>query len=301
MELISKPLNKIFFQGRWSRLIKLLPALIIMILVFIAPLVQLFTVSVWKYDPTGVLLATDFTLENYLVYLNNPFYRSVVFNTLRLGFITSSVCLIIGYLLAYILARANLRNRNLIIFILLTPLFVSVVVRVFGWSVILERSGVINYLLLSIGLIDKPIGLMRTEFAVIVGLVNVLLTFMVMPIYSILISIRPSLEEAAQTLGANPLACWFKITLPLSFPGVVAGWSLVFVMTINSYVQPAVLGGPSFFVMATVVRSQITGSLNWPLAASSGFMLLIVGLIAVYLPVSIIRKTLISKIEGGGY
>lgn len=295
MELISKPLNKIFFQGRWSRLIQLLPAFIIMTLVFIFPMIQLFTISLWKYNPTGVLLETDFTLENYLVYLNNPFYRSVVFNTFRLGFIVTIVCLIIGYILAYILARANLRYKNLFIFILLTPLFVSVVVRVFGWEVIMERNGVINCLLLSIGLIDEPIRMMRTEFAVIVGLVNVQLTFMVIPIYSILTSIRPSLEDAAKTLGANPLVCWFKITLPLSFPGVVAGWTLVFIMTINSYVQPSILGGPSFFVMATVIRSQITGSLNWPLAASSGFMLLIFGLLAVYLPISVIRKTLIAK------
>jgi len=292
-------LNQMLFRSRWSTWVQLLPALLIITFVFLIPLVQLFAVSLWEYDPTGVLRATDPTAENYLKYLRQPFYRQVITRTLRLGFITSTVCLLLAYPLAYILARMNFKHKSLLMFLLITPLFVSVVVRVFGWIVIMDREGVVNYVLQALHITKQPLRILKTEYAVVVGLVNVLLAFMVMPIYSSLESIRPSLEEAAQTLGASPIKAWLRVTLPLSIPGVLAGWTLAFIMTLSSYVQPSVLGGPSYFVMATVLRSQITGALNWPMAAATGFTLLAIGLVAVYVPVYLIRRVFSANLEEG--
>jgi len=298
LERIRTFVNNIFFRGRWSNLVQLLPAVLILVFLFVVPLLVLFAISLWRYDPSGVLAATDPTLENYLAFLNHPFYRNVIFRTLRLGFITTSVCLLLGYPLAYIFAKTDIKYKNILMFILITPLFVSVVVRTFGWIVITDRHGLINYLLQALGLIDEPLKILDTQFAVIIGLVNVLLVFMVMPTYSSLLAIRPSLEEAARTLGASPVMTWLRVTLPLSFPGVLAGWTLVFIMTISSYVQPSVLGGPTFFVMATVLYDQIMGALNWPMAAATGFALLLVGLFVVYFPIWVIRKTVAANLEG---
>jgi len=291
-------LNAFLFRGKYSLWAQMGLALLIMLLLFIVPLVWLFVVSLWEYNSSGVLAATRPVLENYGKFFT-PFYSAVAFRTVRLGLLTTTIALLLGYPLAYILSRSRIRYKNIIIFILLTPLFVSVTVRVFGWEIILEHSGLINYLLTSAGLIAEPIKFLRTPVAVVIGLVNSQLTFMVMPIFSALESIKPSQEEAAQTLGANPVITWFRITLPLSIPGVLAGWTLVFMMSIASYVQPAVLGGANYFVMSTVLRSQIHGTLNWPFAAACGFVLLAIGLIAIYIPTWLVRKTIGANLERG--
>lgn len=290
LKAIRSGVNYLLFRNRWSYPFQLLPALLLMIGLFIVPVILLFAVSLWKFNPGGAFVPTSPTIENYLRYLTHPHYRSVILRTLEQGFLTATVCLLLGYPFAYIIARGNLRFRYHLLFLLFVPLFVSVVVRNFGWIVIMDRKGLINYGLLSLGLVDEPIKILDTMTGVLIGLVNVLLVFMVMPIYSVLVNIPRSYEEAAQTLGANPLVAWTRVTLPLSIPGIVGGWVLVFALSISSYVSPAVLGGAAYFVMPVVLVQQIRGTLNWPFAAATGFVLLALGLIAVFLPVWLVRR-----------
>lgn len=288
--LINNWINKVLFKNRAALGIQLMPALLIMIGLFIIPVVLLFVVSLWKFIPGGILTASSPTLENYSRNLTHPHYQEVIFRTLKQGFLTATYCLLLGFPFASILARTKSKITGLLLFVLFVPLFVSVVVRNFGWIVIMDRKGLINYALQAIGFISKPLKILDTMTGVLIGLVNVLLAFMVMPIYSVLVNIPKTYEEAAKTLGANPLMTWLRITIPLSLPGIVAGWVMVFSLSISSYVSPSVLGGPAYFVMSTVLYQQVNGALNWPFAASTGFLLLIIGLISLYLPVSILKK-----------
>jgi putative spermidine/putrescine transport system permease protein len=261
-----------------------------MVGLFVIPLGLLFMVSLWEFEPGGAFAATSPTFENYARYLESPYYRQVVVRTLRQGFLTASICLLLGYPFAYVIARGNLSFRYHLLFLLFVPLFVSVVVRNFGWIVLLDRKGLINYALLTLGLVDEPVRILDTAQAVLIGLVNVLLVFMVMPIYSVLVNIPRSYEDAAQTMGATPITAWTRVTLPLSLPGIVGGWVLVFALSISSYVSPSVLGGPVYAVMPVVLVQQIRGTLNWPFAAATGFILIVIGLLAMSLPVRILRQ-----------
>jgi putative spermidine/putrescine transport system permease protein len=291
-------INHILFRSRGSRAFQLLPAILILVFAFVVPVVLLFVVSLWRFTPGGTFGPTALTLENYARNFTHPHYRLVIVRTLQQGFLTATACLILGYPFAYILARGSLKFRNQLLFFLFVPLFVSVVVRSFGWIVIMDHKGVINYVLTSIGLIEKPLRILDTMTAVIVGLLNVLLAFMVMPIYSVLVNIPRSYEEAARTMGAGPFITWLKVTLPLSLPGIVAGWTLVFSLSISSYVSPSVLGGAAYFVMSTVLYQQIRGVLNWPFAAAIGFLLLMIGLLSIYLPTWIVRR--LTEFNGRG-
>lgn len=290
-------LNSILYGRYIAPYVQLLPAAAVLLFMFILPLGSLFVISLWHYSGSA-LVPTALTLENYTKFFIDAHYRLIALRSLQLAFTTAAVSLIIGYPLAYIFARVQLPGKNIFLFLLLTPLFVSVVVRSFGWVVLLERGGVLNWALQSLGIIDKPLTLLGTTTGVVIGLVNVELTFMVLPIYSSLTGIPRSYEEAAQTLGANPIVTWWKITLPLSLPGVIAGWLLVFATSVSAYVQPSLLGGASFFVMSTELYSQLNNVLNWPFAAAIGYLLLVIALACSLLPALLSRWLLKTGTEG---
>jgi ABC-type spermidine/putrescine transport system permease subunit I len=184
-------------------------------------------------------------------------------------------------------------------FIFLTPLFIGVVVRSLGWVMIFDRTGPIAVGLQALGVPPDAVPRMLYTFpAVVVSLVNVLLMFMVLPIYSSIRSIPESFEQAAQTLGASPFVTWLRVTLPLSMPGVVAGWILVFVLTVGSFVQPRVVGGPGLPVMSTILYRDFSFTLSWSTAAATGIVLLIIGLGAVIIPRIVTRRLLKWDVEG---
>lgn len=292
LEPLGSAVNNLLFRTQGAYFVQVLPAILIMLFLFVVPVALLFIVSLWRFIPGGALSATSLTLENYTRYFLEPHYQKVIGRTLQQGFLTATVCLLLGYPFAHILARTNIRFKNQLLFVLFVPLFVSVVVRNFGWIVIMDYNGLLNQILLNLGIVDQPLRMLNTMPAVILGLVNVQLAFMVLPIYSVLVNLPISLEEAAQSLGASPITTWLKVTLPLALPGIIGGWVLVFSLSISAYVSPSVLGGPSYFVMATVLYQQIRGVLNWPFAAATGFLLLVIGLIALYLPLRLVRQFL---------
>jgi putative spermidine/putrescine transport system permease protein len=281
---------------RWA--VQIAPAAILVASLMAAPIAIIAILSFTTFRP-GPPVPVEFTADNYVRWFADPYYREVLGRTIWLGLITSTLCLFIGYPLAYIFARLTFRGRALLMFIMMTPLFIGVVVRSLGWVMMLDRTGPIAVGLRSLGVPPEAVPQMLYTFpAVVISLVNVLLMFMVLPIYSSIRGIPTSLEEAGKTLGGSPVATWVRVTLPLSMPGVVAGWILVFVLSVGSFVQPRVIGGPSEHVMSTILYRDFSFALNWAAAAATGIVLLVVGLAAVILPRLVTRRLMKWDVEG---
>lgn len=253
----------------------LAPALVASLVLFATPLVYLLIDSFKSFSmTTGV---GGFTLRNYQRLLGDPYYLEILANTFRLAALAALLALIVGYPLALLLRRAPARFRGLLVIGVIAPILVSVVVRTFGWVVILGETGLINHLLQALG-IDNDFA-RRThlfnETAVVIGLVHVFLPFMVMALYSALQKQDDALVRAACNLGASPLRAFWLVTLPLSMPGIVAGTTTVFALAAGAYVTVAVLGGSKVMVMAVLAYQQSIGLTNWQLGAAIGIVLLV--------------------------
>jgi len=275
---ITEILSYLFFRSRFALAAKLFFPLLLMVVLFILPLIFVLRLSFW--ETRGMELVPTFSLRNYVYFLSEPVYRAAIGQSIKLGFLVSFICLLMGYPIALTLTHFRLKYRSVVTFILITPLFVSVVIRVFGWLILLESKGLINVTLQSLGIIDEPLKLVNSVTGVAIGIVNVLLVFMVVAIVAALAGIPKSVLEAARTLGANPIRVWWHVIWPLSGPGVLAGFVLVFASTISAFTQPRIIGGLRFLVVPILVYKEVLGVLNWPLGAAMGFVLLAVSLLA---------------------
>jgi putative spermidine/putrescine transport system permease protein len=198
----------------------------------------------------------------------------VLWTTIEVSLICTLISLIGAFPVALFLARTQSRFKSLLIMLVVLPLLVGNVVRAAGWIVTLGTKGVINTLLIKLGIIDQPLQLLYTTGAVVVGIVAVVLPYMILTLQSVLEAIDPSLEEAALNLGANRRKAFLRVTLPLALPGVAAGTALVFILCMNAYATPVLLGGPSFHMMAPVLYDQIAQASNWPFGAALAFVLM---------------------------
>lgn len=259
------------------------PALALVSVFFLLPYANLLVMSFFvpaKAHPYEPVL----TLGNYAVALGDSFQWQVLARTLRLGLLTTVFTFVLGYPLAWNLARARGRVKGALLVLLLSPLLVGVVIRSFGWMVLLADNGVVNSLLRASGLAPDGVKLMYNEFGVLVGTVHIYLPFMVLSISGAIQNIAPDLELAARSLGASSARAFWRIVFPLSLPGVFAGCLLVFVLAVSSYVIPVLLGG--FKVLTTpllVVQTAIDVN-NWPGAAAQAVVLFAasLGCIGVY-------------------
>jgi putative spermidine/putrescine transport system permease protein len=253
----------------------LLPALLALVVLFLVPLAYLVADSFRKFSlTTGV---GGFTLDNYVRLLTDPFYLRVLATTFRLAAIAAVLCLLLGYPLALLLRAAPARLKGLLIVGIVAPLLVSVIVRTFGWVVILGEFGLLNNALRAIG-VDATFARsshLFNEPAVIAGLVHVFLPFMVLAIHGALQKQQARVVDAARNLGASPLRAFVLVTLPLSLPGVVAGLTTVFAMATGAYITVAVLGGSRVMVMSILAYQQSLGLANWQMGAAIGIVLLI--------------------------
>ncbi|MDA3629136.1 ABC transporter permease [Saccharopolyspora sp. WRP15-2] len=261
---------------RWrTGLLLAAPAIAACALLFIAPLFTLVLNSFRTQQG-------DLTLANYVRFLGDPFYRDILWHTLWIGALTTAGCLVLGYPFAMYLRGRSPRMRNYLSLILLSPLLISMVIRAYGWLVVLGPNGPIAGALGLFG-IDPP-ALLYTDTAVVIGMVHVMFAYMVLPLIGSLDRIDPTLVPAAKGLGANAWSCFWRITLPLSAPGMLAGSLIVFSLTVSSFVTPAILGGPTVKLMPYFVYTEATNTLDWPYAAAIGFILIVVTtlLVAVY-------------------
>ena len=249
------------------------PATIFVVVLLVLPLVILARYSLNRFVP-GQFMVEALTAENYLKVFADPYYRNVLFLTAGISALTTASCLVIGYPAAYLLARMRSGLKTWAILLVVMPLFVGNAVRAAGWIVMFGSKGAFNATLIWLGLITAPLDIMYTPLAVIIGIVGFNLPFMVLTLQSVIEGINPALEEAAMGMGAPPLKAFWKVTLPLSLPGVVAGSMLCFILAMNAYATPVLLGGPRFQMMAPLVYTQISEQANWPLGGALAFVLM---------------------------
>jgi len=250
-----------------------LPGVGYLVIVFLAPLLLLLYASV--RGPDG------FSLDGYARVLGDPYYRGVIGASLQLALITTGGALLLGYPAAFALARARGTTQVVLFALIFLPLTVSIIVKSFGWGIVLRRDGILNWALLNLGLIERPVRMIFTEGALYAGMINVFLPFMVLPIYAVVRMLDPRLPDAAATLGASPWFRFTRVTLPLSLPGVVAGVSLVFSLSVAAYVTPSLLMGDRYMTMSMVMAKAFLNLRDWQLGAAMAAVLLVVALVVV--------------------
>lgn len=214
-------------------------------------------------------------IHNYVTIFDRPVYLQVIWNTFVISATTTLSCLLIGYPLAYTMANSSDRARRLLVFVVLIPFWTSLLVRTFAWMVLLQRKGMINEVLMGIGLIEQPLALIYNRTGVLIGMVQVLLPFMVFPLYAVMVRIDKRYSDAAATLGAPPVRNFLRVYLPLSLPGVLTGSTLVFIISLGYFITPALLGGTGDTMIAQMIERQIANFGNWGLAGALAVVLLV--------------------------
>ncbi|MFN9001648.1 MAG: ABC transporter permease subunit, partial [Holosporales bacterium] len=248
------------------------------------PYTELFT---WVDD---TFLQIRLNLGNYWMLLEDELYIAAYLESLTLAGIATVICLIIGYPMAYGISRASGKWRVTLLLLVILPFWTSFLLRVYAWIGILNNQGLLNHLLLSLGIIDAPLPLINNNFAVVLGIVYSYLPFMVMPLYAALEKLDPSMLEAAYDLGCRPLRAFFTVTVPLSFRGVIAGSMLVFIPAVGEFVIPELLGGSDTLMIGKILWVEFFTNRDWPMASALAVALLV----CLVLPIALLQK-LISR------
>jgi putative spermidine/putrescine transport system permease protein len=259
-----------------SRLI--LPLAALFVACFVAPLLVLLALSLHS----DVAMKT-WTIGNYAKFFTDPFNYSILIDTLLLGVKATLVCLIFGYPIAWLCARASARWQSVLLFLVILPILTSVVVRTFAWIVILGRQGVLNQIAMGLGFVHEPLRLLNTEMGVVMVLAQVQMPLMVLPILTVLSRMDPNLADASRALGAGEWRTFWKVTLPLSLPGIIAGCILTYSASITAFVTQSLIGGARLIYMPLHIYQQAVGANNWPFAAAISiiFMMAVIAVVAV--------------------
>lgn len=250
-----------------------LPAMGYMLVVFAVPLALLLWSSV--RDDAG------FSLAGYVRILGDAYYRQVIWNSLSLGLITTAGCVLLGYPAAFAIARARGYWQVVLFALVFLPLTVSIIVKTFGWAIMLRRDGLVNFALLGLGLADRPQRMLFTPESLYAGMINVFLPFMILPCYSVVRMLDPRLTEAAATLGASAWHAFSRVTFPLSLPGLVAGIGIVFSLSCAAYVTPSLLIGERYMTMSQVMAKAYLNLRDWQLGSAMAAILLAVAVLVV--------------------
>lgn len=264
-----------------------LPCALTLLIAFVIPMVVTFIKAIMNDN-----------LTYYTKFFTDPFYLNVFKNTVVLSIKTTVVALLLGYPTAYFIARTKSKIKGILIIATIFPFLVSAVIRAYGWMVILGSSGILNQFLMNHGFITKPLEIMYTETSVMIGMAQLLLPYMILAITSVIQSIDKNVEDAARSLGANAAQTFFKITLPLSAPGVISGCILVFTMGMTSYVTPQLLGGAQYLTMTTLIYNQIKTTYNLEFANAICYILVFA--ILVFQVVSNSFSSSVNKRLGSG-
>ena len=257
----------------WTAAAMLAPASIVVAIGIVIPIAILFRYSLNQFTPAKMMVDA-FTAENYVKFFTDPFYIAVLLRTIRVAAMCTAICVVLGFPMAYVLARTRSRYKNLLLLIVILPLFVGNAVRAAGWMVLFGNRGFVNTVAMSVGLVREPLQLMYTGFAVVVGIVAVNLPFVVLTLQAVLEGIERPIEEAALGLGAGPLRTFRHVILPHAMPGVTAATILSFILAMNAYATPVLLGGPTFHMMGPTVYDQFAGQTNWPFGGALAFVLM---------------------------
>ena len=269
----------------------LFPSLLFLAAFFVFPALGLLSYSFLTQSAQGTL-GLPFTLEHYRHFFNTGLYSHVLMTTLRISLVTTGAAIVLGYPVALVMVRGNPLINRVLTMVVIAPLIVSVVVRTYGWQLILGngKTGILNWLLLTTGITKTPVALLYSETAVVIGSLHVFFPMMVLPLASALGRIDPHIGEAARTLGATSWRIFRRITLPLSLPGLAVGCSLVFSLTAGSFVTPAILGGSGAQMLGMLVDQQILVVYDWPFGATVAAVL-----VAIVLAVNILSSRVLDR------
>ena len=274
-------------ERRKQAILLALPASLALLFFFILPMVYIL-----------IRTLTENGTADFTEFFTDPFYLDILWTTIRVSLVSTAVSLLLGYPTAYYMARTTSRLKQAMVIVILFPFLVSAVVRSYGWMVILGTNGLLNQLLLGLGLISEPLKLLNTEAAVIIGMIHLEIRCMMLSEVGVLHSNDPSGEYAAYSLGASPMTTFRKVVFPLSTPGIISGCVLVFTMSMTSYVTPKLLGGSKFRMMATMVVQEINVNFDWGAASAISYILLAV-ILAVQVVVVLVTGRYMKRMGGG--
>jgi putative spermidine/putrescine transport system permease protein len=276
--------------ARLRGLALVLPALLLVAAFLLAPLALVGRYSLDVYHPASLMKGV-FSLENYVKLVSDPFYARVLLFTAGIAALSTLICLMLGYPVAYFISRSpSEKLRSFLIIITVLPLLMGNAVRAAAWMVIMGTKGLANALFLATGLIEEPIKILYTPTAVVIGLVSVLLPVTIITLQSILDSIPGSLEEAGRSLGFSPLHTMFSVVMPLSLPGMLAAGAICFCLAMNAYASPVLIGGPSVHMMGPLVFQQISKVSNWPFGSALACVLMVVTLTMTVISTTVLAK-----------
>ena len=249
-----------------KHILLLVPALLLIVVAFTYPVFWLLLRSF--SDPS-------WGMQNYQVALGKGIYLKVLWNTISIAGTTTFFCLLIGYPVAYSMVHSSVLTRKLLIYVVLIPFWTSILVRTFAWIVLLQRNGLINDILLGIGVLQEPLDMIFNRLGVLLGMVQILLPFMIFPLFSVMKKIDHSYMLAASNLGARPLMQFFRVYLPLSLPGIMTGSMLVFIVSLGYFITPALLGGRKDTMIAQLIHERISEFGDWGLPSALAVILLL--------------------------
>ena len=238
------------------------------------------------FEWDGWRLNIILNVENFRYLWTDSLYINAYIFSIQVAFISAVIALLIGYPMAYFIARSPEPRRTFLLMMVILPFWTSFLLRVYAWQGFLRSNGVINNTLISLGIIDTPIQMLQTNFAVYLGIVYTYLPFMILPLYANLVKLEESLLEASADLGARPMATFFYVTLPLSLPGIIGGFMLVFIPAIGEFVIPELLGGPDTLMIGRVLWNEFFSNRDWPVASAVAIAMLV----AVVVPIMILRS-----------
>lgn len=266
-----------------------------LVVLFLVPFIIVFKISFSEarlamppYAPLiewqgGVPAGIKLYFENYSFLFTDRLYISAYLYSLKVAAVSTLWCLLIGYPMAYAIARSTAMWRNILLMLIILPFWTSFLLRVYAWIGLLKNNGVINNVLLALGIIHEPMTLMQTDFAVYIGIVYSYLPFMILPLYANLEKHDPTLLEAAADLGARPWRAFGRVTLPLSIPGIVAGSLLVFIPAVGEYVIPSLLGRSDQLMIGRVLSDEFFANRDWPIASAVAILMLILLVVPIML------------------
>jgi len=272
-----------------SFLIMFMPALILVSFFFFVPILSLLRISFFKYSGMGVF-EPGFTLENYIKFLTDPFYLQVIWYTIKIAFSVTMICLIAGYPVAYYISCQTGKWKIFLLLLIIIPLWTNLIVRIYGWFVILGRQGLLNSILIKLNFIDEPISLVFTTGSVVIGLLDNVFPWILLIMISVLEGINWDIIEAARDLGASRFKSFYEITFKLSLPGIAVAGLFAFVWSVGEYAVPSLLGSSGNRTISIEIADQMLNLLNWPFGASMAFVLF-----AISVSVLLINNWLTSR------
>jgi putrescine transport system permease protein len=288
--LKKKPFEKYFILSPYFWLV----------LFFFIPLAIIFKISIsvseWGMPPYQDIFVNNdgfkinITLENYFYILSDFYYIRSFLNSIVLAFISTFFCILIGFPLAFYIATSDIKLRNILLILVIIPFWSSFLLRVYAWKIILQNNGILNLILLKLGIISEPLQLLYNQYAVIMGIVYTYLPLMILPLYGYLNKFDLNLIDASKDLGLNRTKSFFRVILPLSLPGIIAGSLLVFIPVVGEFIIPEMLGGSDKLYYGKILWEEFFVNRNWPGASALAFT----GIIVLVLPI-IIFQIIYSK------